>query len=318
MISKPIAYSPADYGKVVVLYGGKSAEREVSLASGAAVIKALKSFGIDVYGFDTAHENIAHLYKHKFDLAFIALHGRGGEDGSIQGLCESIELDYTGSGITGSALSIDKVLSKGIWLSKDIQTAPYSVVNKSTYLRKHCDAILQTTSAQVMIKPSLEGSSLGMSKAQDAEQLDQAIQKAFEYDDTVLVEAFITGKEYTVGILGDSALPSISMRPASGFYDYQAKYLSKDTEYFCPSGLSEAEEKALQALALKAFKALNCRGWGRVDAMQDNKGNFWLLENNTVPGMTNTSLIPKAAKQAGLSFTDLVLLILQHASSKLS
>lgn len=300
------------FGKVAVLYGGNSAERQVSLNSGKAVFEALLEAEIDAHLFDTATESLSSLKSRDFDRAFIALHGRGGEDGSIQGALECMGVPYTGSGVAGSVLSIDKVLTKNVWSAHDIPTAPYRVVNKGTYIAQDCQNILSELSSPVMVKPSLEGSSLGMAKANTESDLDEAIQRAFEFDSQVLVEAFITGDEYTVGVLGDSALPSITMKPASGFYDYEAKYHSTSTEYFCPSGLNEEDEKALQATALKAFSVLKCTGWGRIDAMRSQNGQFYLLENNTVPGMTNTSLVPKAALQAGLSFTDLVVKILSQ------
>jgi len=248
------------------------------------------------------------------------LHGRGGEDGSMQGALEQMQLPYTGSGVTGSALSMDKVLSKLIWHARNLPTADYVVVNKKQYNKEQAANILTTLGGQVMVKPSLEGSSLGMAMASDESALIEAIEHAFSYDNNVLVERFIIGPEYTVSILGKHALPSISMRSASGFYDYHAKYQTNTTEYDCPSGLNEQEESYIRELALEAFEALQGSGWGRVDLMRDStvnasdfKEQFFLLESNTVPGMTNTSLVPKAAKQAGLVFIQLVVHILSHS-----
>ncbi|MFW8590482.1 D-alanine--D-alanine ligase [Glaciecola sp. 2405UD65-10] len=301
-----------EFGKVAVLLGGTSAEREVSLASGTAVLNALRDAGIDAHGFDPKDRNVCDLRQDGFDRVFIALHGRGGEDGTIQGTLDYLHLPYTGSGVTGSALAIDKVLTKLIWHAQQLPIAPYKVVVQDSFEPTHCASILQELGGQVMVKPSLEGSSLGMAKASNENELRQAIETAFKFDKKVLIEAFITGPEYTVSILGNEALPSISMKPAEGFYDYDAKYNSNSTQYFCPSGLSEEDERNIQSIALEAFTSLQGKGWGRVDLMRDNNGQFYLLESNTVPGMTNTSLVPKAAKQAGLSFTELVIAILMQ------
>jgi len=298
------------FGKVAVLLGGTSAEREVSLASGTAIVSALCEVGVDAHPFDPKVRNVCDLRNEGFDRVFIALHGRGGEDGTIQGTLDYLQLPYTGSGVTGSALSIDKVLTKLIWHAQDLPIAPYRVVNKSTFDVSSCASLLEDLHGAVMVKPSLEGSSLGMAKASTVLELEKAIQQAFTYDKQVLIEAFITGPEYTVSILGEQALPSISMKSTHGFYDYDAKYRSTSTQYFCPSGLSDEDEATIQTIAHKAFSALQGKGWGRVDIMRDQKGDFYLLESNTVPGMTATSLVPKAARQAGMSFSDLVLTIL--------
>jgi len=313
-----ITVSPETFGKVAVVFGGNSAERKVSLASGKAILDALNHCGIDAHGFDPKYRRICELKDEKFDRVFIALHGRGGEDGSIQGALELFGLPYTGSGVTGSALSIDKVLSKLIWHARKLPTAEYVVILKDEFKASDAAQILALIGSEVMVKPSLEGSSLGMTKATNEQELLSAIKTAFEYDSQVLVEAFITGPEYTVSILGTRALPSISMKAASGFYDYFAKYQATTTQYNCPSGLSDSDELYVQSLALEAFKALQGRGWGRIDIMRDRAvdnqgkpcGKFYLLESNTVPGMTKTSLVPKAAKQTGLSFEQLVVHIL--------
>lgn len=310
---------PNLFGKVAVLLGGHSAEREVSLASGTEVLTALSEYGIDAHHFDPKEQYIEGL--REFDRVFIALHGRGGEDGSIQGALELLNIPYTGSGVTGSALSIDKVLSKLIWHAIGLPTADYIVVEKSTFENSQAIEIIDKLGGTVMVKPSLEGSSLGMAKATNSDTFIEAINNAFKFDQKVLVESFIEGPEYTVSIVNGVALPSISMKSASGFYDYHAKYHTNTTEYHCPSGLNSNEEQHIRNLALQAFNALKAKGWGRVDIMRDGSkdpvtnmpnGQFYLLENNTIPGMTNTSLVPKAAKQAGVSFTELVIAILQQ------
>lgn len=320
--------APQEFGKVAVLMGGNSAERDVSLASGQAILNALHEYGIDAHCFDPKHRSICELVDEGFARAFIALHGRGGEDGSIQGALEQLSIPYTGSGITGSALSIDKILSKLIWSAHKLPTADFVVVKRASYRPEQCPDILRTLGGTVMVKPALEGSSLGIAKASDDSSLRQAIEEAFTYDNSLLIERFINGPEYTVGILADQALPSISMRAASGFYDYHAKYQATTTEYDCPSGLEDAQEKYLRSLSLQAFNALQCSGWGRIDVMLDTSLNkqtgeaneqFYLLECNTVPGMTNTSLVPKAAQQQGIDFVDLVVTILAqtiNATSK--
>ncbi|MGB3725331.1 MAG: D-alanine--D-alanine ligase [Glaciecola sp.] len=307
MIKHPSSYS---FGKVAVLLGGNSAEREVSLASGNAVLQALQGAGVDAHPFDPKLRSICELQTENIDRVFIALHGRGGEDGSIQGALDCLGLPYTGSGVTGSALSIDKILTKLIWHAQNLPIAAYHVVDRGEFAQSDCAQILQDLGNSVMVKPALEGSSLGIAKANRVDELFSAVNYAFTFDQQVLIESFIEGPEYTVSILGNQALPSITMKPADGFYDYDAKYNSNTTQYFCPSGLSDTDENLVQDIALRAFKALQGRGWGRVDLMRDQAGKFYLLESNTVPGMTNTSLVPKAAQQAGLSFTDLVLTIL--------
>jgi D-alanine-D-alanine ligase len=304
--------SPYAYGKVAVLMGGDSAEREVSLASGGCVLKALVNVGIDAHPFDPSQRSIYKLVSEGFDRAFIILHGRGGEDGVMQGALEQLKIPYTGTGVLGSALAMDKVLSKLVWSARDLPTADYRVLEKSTYNVSECSQILADLGGTVMVKPSHEGSSIGMARAQTEAELVKAVEQAFVYDDNVLVETYIDGPEYTVAILNGQALPSIRMTSPNVFYDYEAKYKTDTTEYFCPSGLPMAQEKQLARLALTAFESLSGKGWGRVDAMRDHDGTFYLLESNTVPGMTEKSLVPKAAKQAGMSFTDLVINILSE------
>ncbi|MFC4700286.1 D-alanine--D-alanine ligase [Glaciecola siphonariae] len=302
--------SPEAFGKVAVLLGGESAEREVSLASGYAVLEALLDAGVNAHPFDPSERSVYELVSEKFDRAFIILHGRGGEDGVMQGALEQLGVPYTGTGVLGSALAMDKVLSKLVWSARNLPTAEYRVFDKQSFNANECEHILKDLGGVVMVKPSHEGSSVGMAKASDAKSLASAIENAFVYDDNVLVEAYIDGPEYTVAILDGKALPSIRMTSPHVFYDYDAKYKTDTTEYFCPSGLPLAQESELGRLALTAFEALSGKGWGRVDVMRHQDGTFYLLESNTVPGMTKKSLVPKAAKQADISFQQLVLQIL--------
>jgi D-alanine-D-alanine ligase len=303
----------AAFGKVAVLFGGNSAERKVSLASGTAVLNALQSAGVDAHKFDPAENPIGDLVSSGFDRAFIILHGRGGEDGSMQGALQLLEIPYTGTGVLGSALAMDKVYSKQVWSTLGLPTADYKVVTKAqvnSVTKPNYTEILVHLSGVAMVKPAREGSSIGMAKVSSAAELENAVKQALEYDDDVLVEQYIDGPEYTVTILNGVALPSIRMATPHVFYDYDAKYNDKTTEYHCPSGLDDATEKSIGELALIAFKGLSGKGWGRVDLMRNELGNFMLLESNTVPGMTETSLVPKAAEQAGLSFEQLVLQVL--------
>lgn len=293
--------------KIAVLYGGTAAEREVSLKSGRAVLEALASLGVAAEGIDTAQLDIAAL--RRFDAAFIAVHGRGGEDGSLQGLLESIGLPYTGSGVMASAIGMDKIRTKLLWHACGLPTPRFRALDGE---RVWVDQ-LTAQDFPVMVKPAREGSSIGMAKAADAAALAAAIGVAQQYDREVVIEEWISGGEYTVAVLGDRALPPIQLRTTAEFYDYEAKYIRNDTQYLCPCGLDAAREQELQALALAAFRAVGCRGWGRVDVMMDAAGGFRLLEVNTVPGMTDHSLVPMAARAAGLDFPALVRAIL-HAS----
>lgn len=292
--------------KVAVLLGGTSAEREVSLNSGAAVVAGLREAGFDAHPIDTREISVADLPAQGFSRAFIALHGRGGEDGSMQGMLEQIGLPYTGSGVLASALAMDKMRTKLIWQALGLPLAEYETVTFGQLEDARLTAIIARLGLPLMVKPSLEGSSVGMSKVTRAEELRPALEKAFEHDSTVLVEQWLSGPEYTVAIVGDQVLPSIRIQAAGTFYDYQAKYLSDETGYFCPSGLSAEQEQQIAALAKTAYDALGCRGWGRVDVMMDGQGEFKLLEVNTAPGMTSHSLVPMAARQAGMSFSQLV------------
>jgi len=304
--------------KLAVLYGGDSAEREVSLDSGFAIANGLREAGFDVELIDTLGFCLTDLTKRNIDRVFIALHGRGGEDGCIQGALQYMGIPYTGSDVLGSALSMDKIRSKQVFQAQGLPTAPFSIVEKNDYRQTQAGKILKDLGDKVMVKPANEGSSIGMAKAETAEELHQALTAAFEYDEEILVEAWINGPEYTVAILGDEALPAIHMETPHEFYDYEAKYQSTTTQYHCPAGLSDEDETSLKSLALKAFKATGAKGWGRVDLMRDNKSQWQLLEVNTVPGMTETSLVPKSAKVHGLSFSELVTKIVEISTGKLA
>ena len=297
--------------KIAVLYGGDSAEREVSLRSGEAIAKGLKNAGFEAVLVDTKDYCLSQLIELKIDRAFIALHGRGGEDGCIQGALEFMGIPYTGSGVLGSALSMDKNRSKQVMQAIGLPTAPFVIVDKADYQFEHGETILARLGGKVMVKPAHEGSSIGMAMAETAKQLNEALNVAFAFDDDILVEAWINGPEYTVSILGNEALPAIHMETPNEFYDYAAKYQSTTTQYHCPCHLSDADETALKALALKAFKATGAKDWGRVDVMRNENNQWQILEVNTVPGMTETSLVPKAAKVHGLNFSQLVCKIVQ-------
>ena len=292
--------------KLAVLYGGDSAERDVSLKSGKAVAQGLEHAGFNVQLIDTKDISLTTLVSQNIKHAFIALHGRGGEDGCLQGALESLEINYTGSDVLGSALSMDKVRSKQIFKACGIPTADFAVVTKADFSALDVEQQLNALGGKVMVKPAHEGSSIGMAMADSPAKLHNALVEAFGFDGDVLVEAWIDGPEYTVAILGDEALPAIHMETPREFYDYEAKYQSTSTQYHCPCGLSDKEESIIKALSLRAFKATGASGWGRVDLMQDSEGNWQLLEVNTVPGMTQTSLVPKAAKVHGLTFSELV------------
>ena len=297
------------FGKVAVLLGGKSAEREVSLNSGGMILKALRSRGVDAHAFDPAERNLEDLLKQKFARAFIALHGRFGEDGTVQGVLEWLGVPYTGSGILASALAMDKLRTKLLWHAEGLPTPPYEVLRKESDLK----AVAKRLGTPLFVKPAAEGSSVGMSKVRSAAALDEAYALAVNYDPVVIAEKFIDGPELTVAIVGEEVLPIIRIETPREFYDYEAKYIADDTRYLIPSGLSERKERELQALCLKAFRALGCRGWGRVDLMLDRRGRPFLLEVNTAPGMTDHSLVPMAARAIGLSYEDLCMRILGDA-----
>lgn len=303
--------------KIAVLLGGTSAEREVSLQSGSAVLAGLKEAGLDVHGIDPKDIPVTELKAQGFDKVFIALHGRGGEDGTLQGLLEVLNLPYTGSGVMASAITMDKLRTKLLWQGASLPVASWVALT-----RQDVEAGITSTTIEqiaelgfpVIVKPSREGSSVGMSKVDDVASLPAALEQAFEHDEEILIEKWLSGPEYTVAILGNEILPSIRIQPAGTFYDYEAKYLSDETQYFCPSGLIEQREQELQALVLQAWRVLGCSGWGRVDVMLDSDGQFYLLEVNTSPGMTSHSLVPMAARQAGMTFSQLVVRILALAN----
>lgn len=297
------------FGKVAVLFGGRSAEREVSLRSGNMVLGALRNRGVDAHAFDPQQQDLAALIAQKFDRVFIALHGRYGEDGTIQGALELLGIPYTGSGVLASALAMDKWRTKLVWQAAGISTPRYELLTARSDLK----AVVARLGLPLMVKPANEGSSIGMSKVRAAGGLEEAYTLAANYDSTVLVEQFIEGIELTAGVLGGEALPLIKLETPREFYDYEAKYVSKDTRYIIPCGLAPEVEGALQRQVLAAFGALGCRGWGRIDLMLDAAGKPWFIEVNTSPGMTDHSLVPMAARHAGLAFEDLVLRILELA-----
>ncbi len=300
---------PASFGRVAVIMGGTSAEREVSLRSGAQVLQGLLKAGVDAFGMDLGGEGqepIAQLLEAKFDRAFLILHGRGGEDGTIQGVLEMLNKPYTGSGVAASALGMDKLRSKQLWLGAGLPTPVFAILDDEVDLAE----VEQRLGYPMMVKPAHEGSSIGMNKVRNLDELKAAYQSAREYDRSVLAEQWVHGPEFTIALLAGQALPVIRLETPHEFYDFDAKYQANDTHYYFDTGLDEQQAKALQALALTAFETAGCRGWGRVDAMMDDKGQFQLLEVNTAPGMTDHSLVPMAACEAGLSFEALVLTIL--------
>ncbi|MGB5446420.1 MAG: D-alanine--D-alanine ligase [Psychromonas sp.] len=301
-----------DFGQVAVLFGGNSAERDVSLRSGKAVLDALLRQGVNACAFDPKFDDITDLKKLNFDRAFVVLHGRGGEDGVIQGFLSTLGISYTGSDILSSAIAMDKSKTKQIWQCLQLPTAPYQIILKDSFDSRQAEDILKKLSGTVMVKPVNEGSSIGMAKVNNAAALIDALNDAFKYDNKVILETWITGQEYTVSMLNGKALPAIRMQTNNAFYDYQAKYQSNDTQYYCPCGLEQGKLDELNELASDAFAAIGCSGWGRVDVMLDQSGQWYLLEVNTVPGMTETSLVPKAAKQAGYDFDQLVIEILKQ------
>lgn len=294
------------FGSVALLYGGQSAEREVSLKSGAAVLAALRGEGVDVTPIDCDSSLATQLAAGGFDRVFIALHGPGGEDGSVQGLLDWLELPYTGSGVLASALAMDKVRCKQLWRGIGLPTANFASLNATT----DWAATLAELGGAAMVKPACEGSSIGMACATTAEQLEQAWRAASRYDTEVLAEQLLSGAEYTVAVVGRQVLPTIQIEVAGEFYDYSAKYLSDQTRYHCPAPVSAALEQQFRQLALAAFDAVGCSGWGRVDLMCDSDGTPQLLEVNTVPGMTDHSLVPMAAAAVGMNFAELVVAIL--------
>jgi D-alanine-D-alanine ligase len=294
--------------KVAVLMGGRSAEREVSLMSGAGVLKALRSKGVDAHPFDPAERDLMDLKREGFARCFIALHGRGGEDGTLQGALEVMGLPYTGSGVLGSAIAMDKWRTKMIWQSAGLPTPRYRILAAGD----DWNAVARDLGLPLIVKPANEGSTLGLTKVTAASQLPEAYRLATEkYRDLALAESFVDGPEFTASILGDTALPLIRIEAPQGNYDYQNKYFGDGTKYLCPCGLPAAKEAELKALALKSFQLVGGTGWGRVDLMLDAAGAPWLLEVNTSPGMTGHSLVPIAARAVGISYEDLCMRILE-------
>jgi D-alanine-D-alanine ligase len=307
------ATSAQEFGRVAVIYGGTSTEREVSLKTGAAVLAALKRRGVDAYGFDPREQLLTELLTAGTQRVWIALHGPGGEDGTLQGALECLGLPYTGSGVMGSAIGMDKLRTKRLAQAVGIATSDYVELTGEQDL----EAALERLKLPLFVKPATQGSSVGMTKVERAQDFAAAYRTAAAVDRSVLAEAWISGAEYTVSILNGAALPSIRIQPATAFYDYEAKYLRNDTQYFCPSGLSRPAEDHLAALGLAAFAAVGAEGWGRADFMMDATGRPQLLEVNTVPGMTDHSLVPMAAKAAGISFEELVWRILESSFTRI-
>jgi D-alanine-D-alanine ligase len=299
----------ARFGKVAVLLGGRSAEREISLLSGTAVLAALRASGVDAYPFDPAERSVFDLASEGFDRAFIALHGRFGEDGTVQGALELLGIPYTGSGVAASALAMDKLRTKMVWVAGGIPTPAWEVLTAAS----DAAAVVAKVGLPMIVKPGREGSTLGLTKVVDVSQVHTAWQHAAAFDPLVLAEEFIPGRELTAGFLGDQALPLIRIEAPQGNYDYRNKYFSDETRYHCPSGLDAQLESDIQALTLRAAALLGCEGWGRADLILRDDGCVQMLEMNTSPGMTGHSLVPMAARQAGLSFEQLVLRILELA-----
>ncbi len=297
---------PKAFGKVAVLMGGMSAEREISFMSGNATLEALKGAGVDAHGIDVQWDIVSVLSQNKFDRAFIALHGKYAEDGLIQGVLELLKIPYTGSGVLASALAMDKVRCKEFWMGQGLPTLPYELLDENS----DAEHIVEKLGLPLIVKPVSEGSSIGVTKVNNAEELMPAVVTAREYDDVVMVEPFIQGGDYDVSILEDKAYPVIKIETPGEFYDYQAKYFRDDTRFLLPAGLTEEEEKQLQDLALRAFQTIGCRHWGRVDTLRDSKGQFWLMELNTIPGLTSHSLVPMSVASKGIDFNELILRIL--------
>jgi len=299
--------NPEQFGRVAVMMGGSAAEREVSLRSGAAVYKALKAKGVDALAVDVTGNPIEALAGQKFDRVFNIIHGRGGEDGVLQGVLEVLGIPYTGSGVMASALTMDKLRTKLCWQGYCLVTPKWHVLKNETDL----DDCIEKLGFPVIVKPAQEGSSIGMSKAGNREELQKALTVAAKYRCDVYAEAWVTGKEYTVAVLDDEALPVIRLETPHAFYDYEAKYQATTTQYHCPCGLNRDQEQFIKDLAVTACKAVGVKGWGRVDVFIDDLGQYQLIEVNTVPGMTDHSLVPMAAKQAGIDFEELVWRILE-------
>ncbi|WP_314185996.1 D-alanine--D-alanine ligase [Aggregatibacter kilianii] len=297
--------------KIAVLLGGTSAEREVSLNSGNAVLEALRKQGYDAHPIDPKTFPVATLKAQGFDRVFNILHGRGGEDGTMQGLLEQIGLPYTGCGVMASALTMDKMRTKMLWKAFGLPVAEMEIVTTENRVNLNPMAVVKKLGLPLMVKPSLEGSSVGLTKVKAVEELESAVDFALKFDRTVLIEEWLAGDEFTVPVLDDEVLPSIKIVPEGEFYDYDAKYISDNTQYFCPAGLTEAREQELRRLVKQAYDVVGCRGWSRIDVMADAEGKFRLVEVNTNPGMTSHSLFPKSAATVGYSFEQLVEKILE-------
>ena len=297
-------------GKVAVLMGGPSAEREISLISGKAVLEALASRGVDAHAFDPAERELFSLKREGFQRAFIALHGRFGEDGTVQGALEVLRLPYTGSGVMASALAMDKWRTKLVWDASGIPTPRFAMVGEATDWKK----LVEVMGLPLIVKPAREGSTLGLTKVMSPSDLPRAYAMAAGFDDLVLAEEFVAGQELTASILGDTALPLVRIEAPQGNYDYQNKYFTEDTKYYCPSGIRAELEDEIRQVALKSFRVLGCRGWGRADVILRPDGTYSFLEMNTSPGMTGHSLVPMAAREAGLAYPDLCVRILEMAT----
>ena len=297
--------------KIAVLLGGTSAEREVSLNSGKAVLEALLSQGYDAHPIDPKEYNVANLKKDGFNRVFNILHGRGGEDGTMQGLLEQIGLPYTGCGVMASALTMDKMRTKMLWKAFGLPVADMEVVTRETFAELDVQAVVEKLGLPLMVKPSLEGSSVGLTKVKAVDELKSAVEYALKFDNTILIEEWLAGDELTVPVLDSQVLPAIRIVPEGEFYDYNAKYISDNTQYFCPAGLTSEREQELALLVKHAYNAVGCRGWSRIDVMCDAKGDFRLVEVNTNPGMTSHSLFPKSAASVSVSFEQLVVKILE-------
>ena len=297
--------------KIAVLLGGTSAEREVSLNSGTAVLNALRKQGYDAHPIDPKTFPVATLKEQGFDRVFNILHGRGGEDGTMQGLLEQIGIPYTGCGVMASALTMDKMRTKMLWKAFGLPVAEMEIVTVENRATLNPEVVVKKLGLPLMVKPSLEGSSVGLTKVKTMEELESAVDFALRFDRTVLIEEWLAGDEFTVPVLDGEVLPSIKIVPEGEFYDYDAKYISDNTQYFCPAGLTEAREQELRRLVKQAYDVVGCRGWSRIDVMADAEGKFRLVEVNTNPGMTSHSLFPKSAATVGYSFEQLVEKILE-------
>ena len=301
--------SGGNFGKVAVLLGGKSSEREVSLMSGTAVLEALRRQGVDAHAFDTGQRSLVELVAEKFDRAFIVLHGRYGEDGTVQGALDLMGIPYTGSGVMACALAMDKWRTKLVWQASGIPTPRFHILNADSDF----PSVAAALGLPLIVKPAREGSTIGLTKVTHSKDVQSAYRNAAQHDPLVIAEQFIDGMELTAAILGGESLPLVRIEAPGHNYDYNAKYFSDETKYFCPPGIDAGLEERIKRLCAEAYRIVGCEGWGRVDVMVDGKGSPWMLEVNTVPGMTGHSLVPMAAKAAGLSFDQLVLRILEMA-----